>query len=91
VITTCACTWAALRRWSSSRDESGQVTRCTVLRSVTPRPGYCHGWRLVLPACERYSAAAEPPVSVACRKRCSGRDSCRDMKRGQRAAERWDW
>jgi hypothetical protein len=69
------------------------TARCTVLhaKQVPPRPGYCHGWRLVLPACERYFAAAVPPVSVGCSRQCSGRDATRDQTRGARATVGWDW
>lgn len=67
--------------------------RCAVLRAepAPPRPGYCHGWRLMMPACVRHSAAADPPVTVGCSRDCSGKDSVRDQKRGERAVERWDW
>lgn len=66
---------------------------CSVVRSerVEPRPGFCHGWRLTMPACERVSAAAVPPVTVRCRKRCSGRDRTRDARVGEVAVGRWDW
>jgi hypothetical protein len=67
--------------------------RCTVLRAepTPPRPGFCHGWRLILPACERHSAAAEPPITVGCSRTCAERDAVRDQPRGARAVAGWDW
>lgn len=48
------------------------MTRCTASGATrTTEPGYCHAWDLHMPCgLTVRSRAAEPPITVSCRREC---------------------